>query len=258
MTDWRSLRFGRAAPSYHQATPIQYWMAGRLLELLPARSMNDTILELGCGTGHLTRLLAERFPKAILVATDTSEAMLKQAETIWPAELARPKWEILDARAPARADIQPELVASNAVIQWFSDLDSHFRSIRSLSSFGSDYLVSGFGRDHFPELERVLVSSEFGYPPGPGHSPTEAIEAAERSGWCVRVLHEETRSESYPSAIDFLRHLKASGANRPPPQGRPLTRSRLQHLVDRLTAEAATPQGVTITWKPWFLWLEAI
>jgi malonyl-ACP O-methyltransferase BioC len=258
LNDWRSLRFGRAAASYHEATPIQLWMAERLLGLLATDATPPLILELGCGTGHLTRRLAARFPHGELVATDLSEPMLREAETIWPPHLRRPRWEILDARTPSRADIRPALVASNALVQWFTDLAAHFRSVRSLTTTGATYLVSGFRRDHFPELEAILGSAEFGYAPGPGHATDEAVEAAERSGWKALVAHEESMTESYPAAIDFLRHLKASGANRPPPEGRPLTRSRLQRLVDRLTREAASPQGIAITWKPWFLRLEAV
>lgn len=257
MSDWRSLRFGRAAASYHGSTPVQLWMARRLLELLPAGVDKPGILELGCGTGHLTRLLVERFPDATVVATDLSEAMLREAESAWPRGLRRPAWEPLDAKAPRRAGHPPDLVASNALVQWFPDLAAHFRSVRSLSKPGADYLVSGFCRDHFPELESILASADFGYPPGPGHSPAEAAEAAERSGWKVLDLREASKPEIYASANDFLRHLKASGANRPPPADRPLTRSRLQLLLERLTREAGAPEGIRITWKPWFLRLEA-
>jgi malonyl-CoA O-methyltransferase len=232
-------------------------MANKLLDLLGPDVSKSDLLELGCGTGHLTRLLVERFPDATVVATDLSEAMLREAQATWPRELRQPKWEPLDARAPYHASLPPDLVASNALIQWFPDLIAHFRSIRSLAKPGADYLVSGFCRDHFPELETILGSAEFGYPPGPGHSPDEALEAAERSGWKALLVHEESRPETYASANDFLRHLKASGANRQPPANRPLTRSRLQLLVERLSREAGTSDGIRITWKPWFLRLEA-
>lgn len=258
MTNWSSLRFGRAAGSYHDATPVQKWMASRLLDLLPRDASIETILELGCGTGHLTRLLVDRFPTATLAATDISKPMLEQARANWPPTSQPPRWELLDARCPRGSSVRPELIASNAVVQWFPDLDEHFRSIRSLSVFGSIYILSGFCRSHFYELERILVSDEFGYPPGPGHDPSEAISAAEGVGWKARMLHEETRQEIHGSALAFLKHLAASGATRPPPEGRPLTRSRLQRLLSRLAEEASVPGGISITWKPWFLLLEAV
>jgi len=50
----------------------------RLLGRLPAISPKR-ILDLGCGTGHITRFLAERFPEAAVEGVDISEGMLKEA-----------------------------------------------------------------------------------------------------------------------------------------------------------------------------------
>jgi len=252
------MRFGRAAVGYHDATPVQRWMAARLLEQLPRDATATEILELGCGTGHLSLELARRFPKAKFVATDLSPTMLREASALWPHEIKPPRWESLDARDPREFPNHPDLIASNAVVQWFPDLESHLRAVRKLSAVGTLYLLTDFGRDHFPELERILSSDEFGYPAGPGHDPTAALAMAKNAGWRARSLHEENKRELYANAADFLRHLKASGANRPPPQDRPLTRSRLQRLLERLANEAAAPGGISITWKPWFLVLEAI
>ena len=38
-----------------------------------------TIVDLGCGTGNVTRLLAERWPQARIVGIDSSQAMLREA-----------------------------------------------------------------------------------------------------------------------------------------------------------------------------------
>ncbi len=251
------MRFGRAAGSYHEATPVQKWMASTLAASIPPDLAPESFLELGCGTGHLTLELAVRFPGARLVATDLSPAMLREAAARWPRSLATPKWEQLDGRHPGASSARPDLVASNAMVQWFPDLREHFLSLRSICRPGAVYALAGFARDHFPELERILASDEFGYPPGPGHELSGAVESAESSGWRALGTRQESRSEEYASPTDFLRHLKASGANRPPPDGKPLTRARLQRLLECLATEAKTENGIQITWKPWFLLLEA-
>lgn len=256
MSDWRSMRFGRAATSYHEATPVQLRMAGRILELLPEDLEAGRILELGCGTGHLTRLLRRRFPGADLLASDLSSAMISTSRALWPDELRPPEWKVLDARDPA-TEIQPDLVASNAVVQWFPDLESHFKAIRNLSPRGTCYAFSDFATDHFPELDRILRSDEFGYPPGPGHAWREAAESARRAGWKIERFHEEQLEERHPTAMDFLRHLKASGANRQPPGDKPLTRAKLSRLQRRLEAESPWDGGIRVTWKPWFMVLRA-
>lgn len=251
------MRFGRAAGSYHEATPVQKWMAKSLAASVSADLAPKSILELGCGTGHLTLELAIRFPGARLVATDLSPAMLREAAARWPRAVPAPKWEQLDGRDPGSTSTRPDLVASNAMVQWFPDLRDHFLSLRPICRAGALYALTDFSRGHFPELERILASDEFGYPPGPGHELSEAAEAAQSGGWRVVRMRQESRTETYSTPSDFLRHLKASGANRPPPDGKPLTRLRLQRLLERLATEAKTENGIQITWMPWFLLLEA-
>ena len=51
----------RGAPRYHE-------MLNELCSVLPAQATD--ILELGCGTGTLTLLLAERFPNGRLTVVD--------------------------------------------------------------------------------------------------------------------------------------------------------------------------------------------
>src|SRR4051794_37689981 len=41
-----------------------------------------SIADLGCGTGHLTRTLAERWPDACVVGIDSSAAMLEKAQSL--------------------------------------------------------------------------------------------------------------------------------------------------------------------------------
>ena len=252
MSDWRSTRFGRAAGTYHESSPVQAAMAAHLSELAPRSSSPESILELGCGTGHLTRLLVDRFPEARCLATDLSEAMLEQAASGWDRD-RKPTWAILDGQRPHLPGGIFSLVASNALVQWFADLSGHFARCRELSTPDGLLLVSGFRQDNFPELDRILVAPPFSYPPGPGHDPETVREAADRGGWDVLFFSSEDWPETYPSARAFLSHLRDSGVNRPPPAGRSLGRAGLRTLLARLQEEAGCPEGIRITWRPWFL-----
>lgn len=72
----------------------------------------DRVVDLGCGPGNLTRLLAERWPGARVTGVDASAAMLERARAIDGIE-----WELADARAwtpPAPLDV----LVSNATLQW--------------------------------------------------------------------------------------------------------------------------------------------
>jgi len=75
------------------------------------------VVDLGCGTGNVTRLLAERWPSAAVQGLDNSSEMLEKART----ETGEIHWReanIVDW-AP---DEKPDLIYSNAVLHW---VDGH-------------------------------------------------------------------------------------------------------------------------------------
>jgi trans-aconitate 2-methyltransferase len=71
------------------------------------------ICDLGCGTGKLTRLLAERWPAAKVFGIDHSKEMLQEAQ----AETSTVQWikaDLRDWRPPS----PPDLIYTNATLQW--------------------------------------------------------------------------------------------------------------------------------------------
>ncbi len=74
------------------------------------------VVDLGCGPGNSSELLVERFPGARVVGTDTSEAMLASAR----ARLPQCSFEASDV-STWRADVAPDLIFANAVLQWVPD-----------------------------------------------------------------------------------------------------------------------------------------
>jgi trans-aconitate 2-methyltransferase len=75
------------------------------------------IVDLGCGPGNVTKLLAERWPGAETIGIDNAPAMLERAEKDYPAL----EWREGDAES-WRAAEPVDLLFSNAVLQW---LDHH-------------------------------------------------------------------------------------------------------------------------------------
>ncbi|MDQ0395278.1 trans-aconitate 2-methyltransferase [Labrys monachus] len=85
------------------------------LELL-GRVPLDTVtraVDLGCGPGNSTELLARRWPDADVLGVDTSDAMLAEAGKRLPGA----RFEKGDA-ASWQAAAAPDLIFANAVMQW--------------------------------------------------------------------------------------------------------------------------------------------
>jgi trans-aconitate 2-methyltransferase len=74
------------------------------------------VVDLGCGPGNLTAVLAERWPGAEVVGLDSSAEMIEAARASVPG-LA---FELGDVRGwqPGRA---PDVITCNAVLQWVPD-----------------------------------------------------------------------------------------------------------------------------------------
>jgi trans-aconitate 2-methyltransferase len=92
--------------------------AVELLARVPLKNP-ERVIDLGCGPGNSTALLARRWPKAKLEGLDSSEPMLDQARRSGIAA----QWisgDIPDWAPVKRYDV----IFSNATIQWISDQEN--------------------------------------------------------------------------------------------------------------------------------------
>lgn len=89
------------------------------------------VVDLGCGTGHLTARLAERWPAAEVIGIDQSPEMLARAQAEHPditwihADIAT--WEPTN---------QVDVIFSNAALHWLDDHPALFCRLRSYLSDG--------------------------------------------------------------------------------------------------------------------------
>ena len=71
------------------------------------------IIDMGCGPGNSTQILAVKWPKSKITGLDNSSSMIEKAKKDHPKQ----KWIIADA-STFRPDRKYDIVFSNATIQW--------------------------------------------------------------------------------------------------------------------------------------------
>lgn len=91
------------------------------------------VVDLGCGPGNSTAVLAKRWPEARLIGVDSSEKMLTAAG----ASGVRAEWVQADVATWAPAE-PVSVIYSNATFQWVaSHKDVFVRLMKSLRPFGA-------------------------------------------------------------------------------------------------------------------------
>lgn len=122
------------------------------------------VVELGCGTGALTRILAERFPEAGVTGLDGSEEMLATAHegAKAPEKIQWRRADIANWKAAAPA----ELIYSNAALHWLAGHDLLFPHLMAQLAKGGVLAVQMPRQHNAPShalIDRIMA--KFAYMP---------------------------------------------------------------------------------------------
>ena len=85
----------------------------------------SSVVDLGCGPGHLTRLLRQRWPEAEIRGLDSSPEMIERARAADPTVI----FEVADLRTWAREPGGVDVLLCNATLQW---VPGHLRLLPAL------------------------------------------------------------------------------------------------------------------------------
>lgn len=225
-------RFGAAAASYDAHSAPQRHAASRLATELatlsgpgPAR-----VLEIGCGTGHLSEHLRRALPLAQLVLTDIAPAMLAAcAHRLAGADKVR--WATMDASRPDQSG-PFDLIAGNLVVQWLDDLPTALTALSRCLAPGGTLALSLLGESTFAQWQAAHRARGLTAGTLPLRSRAAYAGAFPPEGTLTlvqEIWHDEPRD-----GLDFLRSLRAIGADAPAPGHRPLAAGQLRTLLRAL------------------------
>jgi len=228
--------FSKHARSYDKHAQLQKSMAERLASMLP-RQFPQRITEIGCGTGVFTRhLLTHRTGHLIL--NDISPVMigLLRERMALPADA-----ELVIGNAEKINFAQTDLIAANAVFQWFHDPGETLKHLRRSLNPGGELIFSTFGPGTLQEFRETGSLKS----PTVLHSIQEwacMIAAAEL---ILKESHSEFRKTFFPSSLALTRNLQQIGAA--PLQL--MDSGGLRKLIRDYDKKFSTAHGVYATWE---------
>lgn len=169
---------------YHKFSDHRRRPAVELLARVPPASP-ALVIDLGCGSGEITRLMAERWPDAAVQGIDNSPDMLERARAgdsgsgdgggdgdrgTGRGRSARIEWIEADIGAWTPPS-PPGLIFANAALQWVDGHDTLFpRLFRSLAPGGAlavQMPLSRQARSHLLMHEILTAEGADGAPIGP-------------------------------------------------------------------------------------------
>jgi trans-aconitate 2-methyltransferase len=124
-----------------------------------------TVVDLGCGAGNVTRILAERWPGARVIGFDNSASMLAQARHAVPTAAAVEFREAeLTAWAAAPTPAASDVIFSNAALHWLDDHATLFPRLMNAVAPGGAFAVqmpSNFQSPSHVELRATAESARW-------------------------------------------------------------------------------------------------
>lgn len=216
----RTARFDAAAAHYDEAAVLQREVGARLVERFELiRMAPAAVLDIGAGTGAVTRELMAHYRKARFTALDPSPAMLRLARE------RAPRWRRLRcvagrAEALPLADDSFDVVFSNLALQWVADLPVAFAEIQRVLRPGGVFMFSCFGPDTLVELRDAWAGVD-------AHARVNTLvdmhdigDAMARARLAEPVMDMEHFTLTYPEPRTVLQELRALGSHAIDP-GRP-------------------------------------
>ena len=247
-------RFAEAATTYDAQSDVQRHAARRLAERIAVAGLppRARVLEIGCGTGHLTEQLATRLPGAHIVATDIAPAMVAacRARLVHLVQRVRCPgitYAVMDGMHPA-INGPFDLICANLAAQWFDDLPRAILGLSQLLATDGMLALSMLGAGSFREWRTAC--SRHGLHPGTLAFPSaQQLAAAFPAGGTID-LAQETWLDHPAGGLDFLRSLRAIGADTPLPGHTPLSVTNLRKVLHELgPAPAITYELIYACWQ---------
>ena len=242
-------RFSAAAETYDRHARPQKALAQSVISVLP-EMYPEQILELGAGTGQLTRLLTERFPEVPIDAVDLAEKMVEHSRATF-LRFPQISWKLGDAQTYWSGDRYPLIVSSSA-LHWVTDLqatfDNIFQNLEPGGTFALGMMLEGTLKE-LHQLRQDIAPEKTPRKSLPTY--TETLAALEAAGFKVERKKHSEEEILYPDAKAFLKAIHEQGVTggKVSSGNAPLTRTELSQLVADYQEINASADNVYATYE---------
>ena len=167
------------------------------------------VVDLGCGTGELTRELHDHLAAGETVGIDDSETMLLKSAGFGTDVLHFRRGDI----AAFSSELPFDLIFSNAALHWVADHESLFHRLTSfLAPHGQIAIQMPANEDHPSHRIAAELARESGIEPKPTHTlrPEHYAELLHHLGYQRQNVRMQVYGHLLPSTDDVVEWVKGS------------------------------------------------
>ena len=193
-------QFKKSLDKYEENAVVQAIMAEKLIKNLPCFDY-ASVLELGCGSGLLTKMLVNKISYKKYYANDIVEKSKVYIDKIL-------KDYIFLGGNAQRLQVNGKfsLIISNAVFQWFSNLDKALDYYKNLLNKGGTIAFTTFAPENFKEIKSLTgLTLEY-------KSCDEIREILEKN-FEIIYLEKFDYTMNFNNPLEVLAHMKNTGVN---------------------------------------------
>ena len=195
-------QFEKSFDTYDENAVVQRVLAERTASKIAAiRKDFENVLELGSGTGLLTKELAKNIDFKGYFANDLVEKSEKYVKNILP-----------DARfyLGNALKIKPvqkfDLIVSNAVFQWFENLERVFENFKPMLEKDGLFAFTTFLPDNYKEIADLTGLSL-------NYKTKDEIKSTCEKYFKVLEVEEFLQTMTFSTPLELLAHMKNTGVN---------------------------------------------
>lgn len=242
MTDKKLIadRFSKNFSTYDDNAFVQNIMASNLTKFVPVNNFNS-VFEVGCGTGILTKYIKSFF----LYKSYTANDIVKESKK-YIKEIIKDVNFVCGDIEQVKIDKKFDLIISNACLQWCNNLNATIIKLVNMLNKNGILAISIFGQQNLCEIKKLLNVS-LNYP--------KIADIINNVDNCKTVyIGEEIKRIYFDSPVDIIKHFKQTGVNGIVPVK--FTKTKLKEFESGYKEQFVENEKCYITYNPIYVVLQ--
>lgn len=242
--DLVKFRFKKSVETYDSSAIIQKEMANLLIDKILSNCSKEfsKVFEFGVGTGFLSKNILNEIKFEEYYAND----IIEESEFCIKNIINSAKFLPGDIE---KIDIEEkfDLVLSNAVMQWISDVDELLLKIRKNLNDNGYFAFTTFGEQNFKEIKETTGVSL-------NYLKTETLKEKCDCEFEIVYFEENIQTLCFDTPLEVLKHIKYSGTNGIKAQN--WTTKKLKDFDEFYRKSFSVGEKVMLTYNPIYVILK--